>query len=216
LAERSAILGAEALFISDRQGVQQTDWKAQALVEARRGEAMALFDTARGYNARNDQLVGLGVGLIGVAAGLGLKENLEGLLLAVPVALLLLFVYAIQLDNDIRLMGIARKRIEMVLEQDLGFPALIYESHVAQYREKEYIWSIEWVRGIVFAFAVGASGVGGWVANDLGGWKWLAVYLPLLLALWVCLARAVQEQRKIKDEGGEVERGLAHWAEPAR
>ena len=196
--------------------MQRTAWKAQALVEARRGEAMVLFDTARGYNARNDQLVGLGVALIGAAAGLGLKENFEGLLLAVPVALLLLFVYAIQLDNDIRVMRIARKRIETVLEEDLDGPALIYESHVAQYREKSYIWSIEWVRGIVFAFAVGASFVGVYYAKDLGGWKWLAVYLPLLLALWVCLARALWEQWTIKKEGGEVERGLAHWADPAR
>jgi hypothetical protein len=95
---------------------------------------MALFTSSQGYNARNDQLVTIGVTLIGAAAALGLKQNFDEVLLGVPAALLLLMTYALQVDTDVRIMGLARERLEQVLERQLGAPGLIYQSQAIQFR----------------------------------------------------------------------------------
>ena len=54
-----------------------------------------------------------------------LKQDFDEVLLGVPVALLLLMIYALQVDTDVRVMGIARQRLEAVLETQLGGPGLI-------------------------------------------------------------------------------------------
>lgn len=172
---------------------------------------MALFTSSQGYNARNDQLVTIGVTLIGAAAALGLKQNFDEVLLGVPAALLLLMTYALQVDTDVRIMGLARERLEQVLERQLGAPGLIYQSQAIQFRRGSYIRGIEWVGRLVLLVAAGTAVAGGFVAWDLGRGV-MAIYVLLLTALAVCLGLAVSERKWAQRD---AKRGLEGWASGA-
>jgi hypothetical protein len=184
------------------------DESAKQLVETRRAEAMALFATAHDYNARNDRLVALGVPLIAAAAGLGLKEHHEEVLLAVPMALLLLMTYALQVDTDLRVIGIARRRLEQVLEIQLEAPALIYYSCVTQFRRGRYILGIVGVQAVIIAVTAGTAIAGAVIAEDKGTWV-LILYLLLFASLSACFVRALMEQR-LAERGAA--KALENWA----
>lgn len=184
--------------------------KNEQLAETRRAEAIALFTSSQGYNARNDQLVALGVTVIGAAATLGLKEHFEEVLLGVPPALVLLLTYAFQVDADVRIMGVARRRLEEVLERQLGGPGLIYQSHAIQFRRGSYIYGIEWAKYLLLLVAVPGTAVAGClVAHDIRGWILSPLYALLLLALVACLVRAWSDGRRAERD---AEQALKAWA----
>jgi hypothetical protein len=181
------------------------------LVETRRAEAMALFTTAHGYNARNDQLVALGVTVIGAAAALGLKEHFDEVLLGVPAALLLLMIYATQVDADIRVMAAARLRLEQALEGQLGGPALIYQSRAAKFRQGDYVRGIMRVRLVLFLATAGTAIAGADVAEDKGALA-LILFLVLLGALSLCLRRALADKGRAESDSTKA---LKDWARPS-
>jgi hypothetical protein len=183
--------------------------REKQLIETRRAEAMALYATGHAYNARNDQLVAAGVAVIAAAAALSVKSHIDEVLLGIPVAFLLLATYAAQVDTDMRIIAVARQRLEDVLADQLGAPALIYQSHAAQFRRGRYIRGIIWVRYVLLAGAAGAGVNGAIVAAEPQKSDWvLPVYLLVLAALSMCLLRAFCETGKAESD---AKRRLKLW-----
>jgi hypothetical protein len=170
--------------------------KEQQLIETRRAEAMALFTSAQAYNARNDQLVGLGLTAIAAAATLALKEDVEEVLLGVPAALMLLITYALQVDADVRVMGVARKRIEEVLERQLGESALIYQSETIPFRRDSFIRGVNWARNLLVLPLLGTAVAGCVVAYDIHGWVLAVLYALLLVAFAASPVLAFLDSRR--------------------
>ena len=180
------------------------------LIEAQRTEAMALFTTAHSYNVRNDQLVGFGVTLIAAAAALGLKEKVDEVLLGVPVALVMLMTYATQVDTDVRVLGVARLGLERQLSRRLKVPALVYQSHAAPFRGREYTRGIMGVQVVVTLLALASAIAAGALAEDKGAWAF-ALYVILLASLFLSLFWALWENRRAESR---AEDALKSWAEP--
>jgi hypothetical protein len=182
--------------------------REKQLIETRRAEAMALYATGHTYNARNDQLVAAGIAVIAAAAALSVKNHIDEVLLGIPVAFLLLATYAAQVDTDVRIIGVARQRLEDVLRDQLGAPALIYQSHAAQFRRGRYIRGIIGVRWVLLAGAAGAGVNGAIVAADQKSDWVLPVYLLVVAALSMCLWRAFWETGKAESD---AKRCLELW-----
>lgn len=177
----------------------QDEHGRQQLIESWRTEAMALFSTAQSYNARMDQLVAFAVTLMAAAAVLGLKDHREEVLLGVPAVMLLLMTYALQVHTDVRVMGIARRRLEQRLEEELGQPALIYRLYVEGYRRGTYIRGITGIGIVVLVIAVVATLEGASVAaHEVALVKW--AYLVLLMVLWLCVIQALLDARRARTD----------------
>jgi hypothetical protein len=103
-----------------------------------------------------------------------------------------MMIYASQVDTDIRLMGVARKRIEDVLARQLGADALIYYSHVAQFRHGRYILAAYGLLVVALLTTTGASVGGCEVALRRGGLV-LPAFAIVLVLLWATFGRALYE-----------------------
>jgi hypothetical protein len=104
-------------------------------MEIWQSEAHDLFRAAREALGRVDRLLGVGVTLIAAATITGLANNFPDVMLIVPSALLLLLTYVTQVYCDAIVLRAGRRQIEKVLGDQFGHEVLIYETHLAKYRD---------------------------------------------------------------------------------
>ena len=182
----------------------------EQLAEARQEEAQALFAAGRAGLERADRLLGLGVSLTAAAAAAGIANGFEQVLLGIPTALSLIYAYVFQVYADVAVMGVGRRRLECVLDMQLGAPALLYETKLAPLRHGDVSPSIPAVQAMYGVLLVGSAIAGGIVAIDIG-LAALIIYAGSTMFAACCLALAVRDMRRA---GPRAEQAVACW--PAR
>lgn len=179
----------------------------QQLVEIRREEAATLFATARAHLARSDQLLALAGAAGAAVVGLAIKDGFEQVMLGVPAALFLVLSWVTQVYTDVTVMSIARKRIEDVLEEQLGESALIYESFAASYRAGPYLRGPLAMAVAVACFAAGVTVAGAIIAARRAAPALVLYSVATAIAFTAAAAAALDFVRVRRDAPS----GLEEW-----
>lgn len=129
------------------------------LLQTRRGEAAALLQVNQGIRAAAVLTLTAAVLLAAAAAIAATATDQSAVLVPVPAIVLLLCSLAFQQFAEVSVTGTARVRLESAINSQLAATALIYETHVAQIRQRRplvgsvRILQCVWAAGIVILLA---------------------------------------------------------------
>jgi hypothetical protein len=125
------------------------------LIATRRGEAAALLRVNEGFRAGAVLTLTVAMLLAAAAGMLAIAAGESAVLMPVPAIVLLLCSLAFQQFAEVSVTGAARARLESAINSQLTATALIYETHVAQVRQRRplvdsvRILQCVWAAGIV-------------------------------------------------------------------
>jgi hypothetical protein len=101
------------------------------LLETRRAEALALFQANQQARASVDRMIPVFVALVAAAASVGIANEAPEVLVPAPAAFALLLTYQCHVLADLTIIGMARLKLEALVNAELRAPGLVYETHVA-------------------------------------------------------------------------------------
>jgi hypothetical protein len=129
-------------------------------VQTRRDEAIAFFHVNQTGRSAIERVVALFFSVAAIAASVGVAAGTPDVLLPLPALLFLLLSYMFQQYSDLTVLGGARRRLEDLVNDQLGVKALVYETAVAQIRQVEpLVRSIRFLQGLLAAVVLGAMAV---------------------------------------------------------
>lgn len=143
-------------------------------MQTRRDEAIAFFQVNQAGRTAVERVVALFFSVAAIAGSVGVAAGTPDVVLPLPALLFLLLSYMFQQYSDLTVLGMARRRLEdLVNDQlgakgELGAKALIYETAVAQIRQvKPLVHSVRMLQGLLGVVVIGATAVATIVAlND--------------------------------------------------
>jgi len=136
-------------------------------VQTWREEAIAFFQVNQ--NGRNaiERVVALFFSVAAIAGSVGVAAGTPDVLLPLPALLFLLLSYMFQQYSDLTVLGSARRRLEDLVNDQLGTKGLIYETAVAQIRQvRPLVSSVRYLQGLLGAVVIGATIVASVVAME--------------------------------------------------
>jgi hypothetical protein len=132
--------------------------RQQQLNEIRADEAIALFQANQSGRNAIERVVGLFLSVAAIAGTTAAATNSADAVLPLPAFLFLLFSYMFQQYTDLTVLGRARLRLEDLVNADLSARALIYETTIAEIRQRQPLsWSVRFLQGLLGCVAVGAT-----------------------------------------------------------
>ncbi len=130
------------------------------LVEARREEAIAFFHVNQTGRSAVERVVALFFSVAAIAGSVGVAAGTPDVLLPLPALLFLLLSYMFQQYSDLTVLGGARRRLEDLVNEQVGAKGLVYETAVAQIRQvPPLVNSIRLLQGLLGAVVLGATAV---------------------------------------------------------
>lgn len=100
-----------------------------------------------------------------IAGSVGVAAGTPDVLLPLPALLFLLLSYMFQQYSDLTVLGGARRRLEDLVNDELGAKGLVYETAVAQIRQvKPLVRSVRYLQGLLGVVVIGATVVASVVA----------------------------------------------------
>jgi hypothetical protein len=138
------------------------------LVETRRQEAIAFFHVNQVGRTAVERVVALFFSVAAIAGSVGVAAGTPDVVLPLPPLLFLLLSYMFQQYADLTVLGIARRRLEELVNRRIGGKGLIYETAVAEVRKSPPLKrSVRVLQSLLGVVVVGATAVGAVVAiND--------------------------------------------------
>ncbi len=129
-------------------------------VQTRRDEAIAFFQVNQTGRNAVERVVALFFSVAAIAGSVGVAAGTPDVLLPLPALLFLLLSYMFQQYSDLTVLGGARRRLEDLVNAQLGVKGLIYETAVAQIRQvRPLVRSIRLLQGLLGAVVLGATAV---------------------------------------------------------
>jgi hypothetical protein len=129
-------------------------------VQTRREEAIAFFHVNQTGRNAVERVVALFFSVAAIAGSVGVAAGTPDVLLPLPALLFLLLSYMFQQYSDLTVLGVARRRLEDLVNAQIGQKALIYETAVAQIRQiPPLVNSVRLLQGLLGAIVLGATGV---------------------------------------------------------
>jgi|GEM_PF-4815350 len=125
--------------------------------QTRREEAIAFFHVNQTGRNAVERVVALFFSVAAIAGSVGVAAGTPDVLLPLPALLLLLLSYMFQQYADLTVLGVARQRLEDLVNDQLGAKGLIYETAVAQIRQvKPLSNSVRLLQVLLGAVVLGA------------------------------------------------------------
>jgi hypothetical protein len=129
-------------------------------VQTRREEAIAFFHVNQTGRNAVERVVALFFSVAAIAGSVGVAAGTPDVLLPLPALLFLLLSYMFQQYSDLTVLGSARRRLEDLVNDQLGVKGLLYETAVAQIRQvKPLVHSVRFLQGLLGLVVLGAMTV---------------------------------------------------------
>jgi hypothetical protein len=144
-----------------------------AVIDARVAEAVALLAANQAARSSTWRALTLALGVATVATAAGFAGHTRDVLLPVAPALCLLVAFVAQQQADLTIMGMARRRLEELVNAELGADVLIYETLVAPLHKERGMYASVPILQVATLLAV--AGVSVWAVvtafehSTLGG-----------------------------------------------
>lgn len=185
--------------------------KTKIALQALLSETSRLGDAIAERHAAAERFVAVAGALVGVGLTLGLFQNQRAVLLGLPVAVLIILIYMIQIYTDAGMHSGHRQALEARLQTEFGYPLLVGQSHVAAgYARRS---SVSWTLALVVLVWLGTV-VGGIVAI-FQLWHQTLVQVLVLIGYFVVLAAAVLVAWLAIKENADAEKNARATAEEA-
>ena len=127
-------------------------------VQTRREEAIAFFHVNQTGRNAVERVVALFFSVAAIAASVGVAAGTPDVLLPLPALLFLLLSYMFQQYSDLTVLGNARRRLEDLVNDELGAKGLVYETAVAQIRQvTPLVRSVRYLQGLLGVVVLGAT-----------------------------------------------------------
>lgn len=155
------------------------------LIETRREEAIAFFHVNQTGRNAIERVVALFFSVAAIAGSVGVAAGTPDVLLPLPALLFLLLSYMFQQYSDLTVLGGARRRIEDLVNEQLGAKGLVYETAVAQIRQvPPLVNSVRLLQGLLGAIVLTATAVALVIAfQDHSTWIRVAFLLGTAVAI---------------------------------
>ncbi|WP_300014798.1 hypothetical protein [Pseudonocardia sp.] len=188
------------------------------MLDALISEADRLGSAIAERHAAAERFVAVAGALAGVGLTLGLYQNQKQILAALPIVIVVVYLYMIQIYTDAGMHSGYRQAIEERVNRELGAVVLVGQSRVAVGHSRRR--SIPWTFGLVILIWIGTLVSGGValveLTRDTSRVIWLAAYIGVIgIALYALLvamrenvnaenrARALAEQSWTSTSGGD-------------
>ncbi|WP_285500266.1 hypothetical protein [Actinokineospora sp. NBRC 105648] len=183
--------------------------KQKIALQALISEAARLGDAIAERHAAAERFVAVTGAFLGIGLTLGLFQNQKTVLLALPVTILIILIYMIQIYTDAGMHSGHRQALEARLQTEFGYPLLVGQSRVAAgyARRTSVIWTLGLVGIIWLSTAVG----GGWAVFQL--WQQSLTRYLVLIGYLTTLALALFGVRLAIRENAEAENEAQRVAE---
>jgi len=183
------------------------DEKHKIALQALLSESSRLGDAIAERHAAAERFVAIAGALVGIGLTLGLFQNQRAVLLGLPVAVLIILLYMIQIYTDAGMHSGHRQALEALLETEFGYPVLVGQRHVAAgYARRP---SVKWTMGLVGAVWLGTAVSGGFAVFQLWERAWarglaLVGYLLVLALALVVVKLAMRENAEAEQIARQV------------
>lgn len=130
------------------------------LAQTRREEAIAFFHVNQTGRNAVERVVALFFSVAAIAGSVGVAAGTPDVLLPLPALLFLLLSYMFQQYSDLTVLGGTRRRLEDLVNEQIGGKGLVYETAVAQIRQVPPLAnSIRLLQGLLGVVVLGATAV---------------------------------------------------------
>jgi hypothetical protein len=119
---------------------------------------MAFFQVNQAGRNAAERVMALFLTVVAIAGSIGVATKTADVVLPLPPLLLLLLSYMFQQYADLTVIGTARRRLEDLINHEIGADGLIYESTVAPIRKMPPLSrSMRTFQNLIFAIVLGAT-----------------------------------------------------------
>lgn len=137
------------------------------ILETRRAEALAFFDVNQRGRTAAERVIALIFSVSSIVASVGVAAKTDRVVLPLPALLFLLLSYMFQQYGDLTVVGAARRRLEDLVNAEIGGKGLVYETAVAEIRQvKPLVLSVRVLQGLMGATVGGATIFACWVLSQ--------------------------------------------------
>jgi hypothetical protein len=167
------------------------------LMQTRRDEAIAFFHVNQAARNAAERVVALFFTVTAIAGSIGVAAHNPDAVLPLPALLLLLVSYMFQQYADLTVIGTTRRRLEDLVNHEIGGDGLVYESTVAPIRKTPPLsHSMRFLQGLIFLIGIAATAAGAIVAiRDHNALILIGFSLATFLAAISCLYSYVHMQK---------------------
>jgi hypothetical protein len=189
--------------------------KNRIAVEALLSETSRLGDAIAERHAAAERFVAVAGAFAGVGLTLGLSQSQRVVLTILPLAVIVILIYMIQIYTDAGMHSGHRQALEIRLQSEFGYPVVVGQSHVAAgyARRRSVALTLPLVGIIWLATAI----AGGFAVFHLWHSGWIRVlalilYVSVLVLAVVVAGMAAQENRHAEDAAKKT--ALDAWPAP--
>lgn len=167
------------------------------LMQTRREEAIAFFHVNQAGRNAAERVVALFFTVTAIAGSVGVAAHNPDAVLPLPALLLLLVSYMFQQYADLTVIGTTRKRLEDLVNHEIGGDGLVYESTVASVRKTPPLsHSMRFFQSLIFLIGIAATVAGVIVAiRDHNALILIGFSLATFLAAISCFYSYIHMQR---------------------
>ncbi|MFI5563353.1 hypothetical protein ACIA2T_29065 [Amycolatopsis japonica] len=141
------------------------DEKHKIALQALLSETSRLGDAIAERHAAAERFVAVAGTLVGIGLTLGLFQNQKAVLLGMPVAVLIVLLYMIQIYTDAGMHSGHRHALEDRLTSEFGYPVVVGQSRVAAGYARRA--SVTWTMVLVGVVWLGTAMSGGFAVFQL-------------------------------------------------
>ena len=129
-------------------------------IQTRREEAIAFFHVNQTGRNAVERVVALFFSVAAIAGSVGVAAGTPDVLLPLPALLFLLLSYMFQQYADLTVLGCTRRRLEDLVNSEIGAKGLVYETAVAQIRQvNPLVRSVRFLQALLGVVVLGAFAV---------------------------------------------------------
>lgn len=141
---------------------------SQRLLETRREEAIAFFHVNQAARTAAERVIALIFSVSAIAASIGAAAGTLDVVIPLPALIFLLLSYMFQQYSDLTVIGVTRRRLENLVNAELGEQkGLVYETVVAEIRKKPpFVVGVRLLQTMLGLVALGATILAAKVALD--------------------------------------------------
>jgi hypothetical protein len=191
------------------------DEKHKIALEALLSETSRLGDAIAERHAAAERFVAVAGALVGVGLTLGLFQNQRAVLMGLPLTVIIIVIYMIQIYTDAGMHSGHRQALEMRLKSEFGYPIIVGQSQVAAKHATRP--SVPCTLGLVAIIWLGTAVAGGLAVfrlfyTDRAEIIALSLYLLALVLALAVVIQAMMENRSAEKKAREA--AMAAWSKP--
>lgn len=129
-----------------------------SLTQARVSEAIAFFEVNQAARTAFERAMALFLSVAAIAGSIGVASKSKDVALPLPTLLFLMLSYMFQQYSDLTVLGVARRRLEELVNASVHGKGLIYETAVSEIRKVAPLkYSVRFLQTILGLIVTGAT-----------------------------------------------------------